>query len=915
MTSTTVPLNKLPPTTPFLNSVCPGFTALDDNVHYTINDSDLSLSNQEFLWPLTESTSNTRIAKLNKTYLNINRPPISSNESNTYVSLPNHITSLFKSVVNNNDKAAEGNLHIGANINPLSHDPFRIISLNPGCITRIVPLHNQNSSASDKSKSQQQDKNKHNPFNKFTTNFNRLLNIGNDKKGLNDTLFRKLSDKPNKLIHKVSYGEESKYSQKLRSDETDKLLVSSHVNVLNVFTLSSNSSFLHTKTVVNEKPPLFTQEELRSEDPNEQQKSVAAASTEITPRVIEEPLLRLQFKQTAIITCMTTFVSSDKEPIIVCGFETGEIIMIRLLDLTYSIFDDLGLEHTADTASSYTPNVAVTSIEIIHHVNYDCLIVAGFSNGEVIVIDPYPKIPSITNGGDPQASSNTNTLMSTTSSEERTKKLSISTNSLRYHKTEVGSDSYITYFKKFDLSPMNKLNFDKLNQNQGYPPYLLGHFKVSHKPITAISSTLEYSKSINITKPEIQPMILAIAADDGFVRFIDLVFTYNLDFGDEANKNNHSIVTDIISNYFNDGITDVQFSPDFKFVCVVGKGDLIETFKMSYYNVNGLLAKNTGSSNHASTTNVASASNQVVGRRSRSGTINSLSSGGQQLSNQMFLSPYHPYNTSSVASVDPSRNENNSPTPRLVNFPLKEVYPPMIKDIQIVGRFKGHTNTVKAVKFLKFDDSANNSVYKLISCGNDGKTIFWEFDYKAIPKVKKPKEKLSHHHITRRRSVHKKHVHSVSPVGHRKVGSVSIHRSLSSPEEMLTGSFANLKHNTSMNMTSLLSPNDIPSDPVAVAARITDQIEIIVSIYKSLFDVRLKRHYRNIYKKSPNQPRHEAIISPIVNDKLVPSIEIPLASVDLSGIVYDGKIDGFYIDEFTFWVFAKNGDLFTYTIK
>ncbi|EGW34602.1 uncharacterized protein SPAPADRAFT_149728 [Spathaspora passalidarum NRRL Y-27907] len=845
MTSTTVPLNKLPPTAPFLNSVCPGFTTLDDNVHYTLNDSDISLKNQEFLWPFSESATDTHTAQLNKTYLNISRPPISKNESNTYVSLPNHITSLFKSVVRNNDKGMEGNLHIGANINPLSHDPFRIVNLNPGCITKIIPLHNH---TDDKLKQhQQQDKTKNNPFNKLTTNFNRLLNFGNDRKGANDRLFHKLLDKPNKLIQKVSQSED--FIQQLRSDQADKLLVSSHVNVLNVFALSPSSTFTNTKKVVGEKPPLFTSQELRSEDANEQQKAAAFAATEIVPRVIQEPLLRVQFNKSALITSMTTFVKFDKEPTIVCGFESGELIMIRLSDLTYSVFDDFGFEQ--ETPSPFTPNVAVTSLEIIHHVNYDCLIVAGFSNGEVVIVDPYPRVPSANDEVPPTNA----TFMTTSSSEEKIKK-SASATTGSYRKTEIGSDSYITYFKKFDLSPINKLNFEKLNQSQGYPVYLLGHFKISHKPITAISSTLEYSKSINLAKPETQPMILAIAANDGFVRFIDFVFTYNLDFGDETNKNNHSIVTDIISNYFNDGITDVQFSPDFKFVCVVGKGDLIETFKMSYYNVNGLLAKNTGTSNHVSTTNVASTANPVAGRRSRSGTINSLSSGGQ-IANPMFLSAaYHPYNTSSVASVDASRNEN-SPTPRLINFPLKEVYPPMIKDIQIVGRFKGHTNTVKAIQFIKSDDSSNNSVYKLISCGYDGKTIFWEFDYKALPKVKKPKEKPSQQPITRRRSLYKKHV---------------------------------------------------------IGPRVTDQLEIIVSIYKSLFDVRLKRHYRNIYKKSGNHPRHAAIISPIVNDKLVPSIEIPLASVDLSGIVYDGKIDGFYIDQYTFWVFAKNGDLFTYTI-
>ena len=63
----------------------------------------------------------------------------------------------------------------------------------------------------------------------------------------------------------------------------------------------------------------------------------------------------------------------------------------------------------------------------------------------------------------------------------------------------------------------------------------------------------------------------------------------------------------------------------------------------------------------------------------------------------------------------------------------KEMYPPLIKDIQIVGRFKGHTNIVKSTKFVK--DDFSTLVYKLVSCGYDGKIIVW--DYKALPKIKK----------------------------------------------------------------------------------------------------------------------------------------------------------------------------------
>ena len=133
-------------------------------------------------------------------------------------------------------------------------------------------------------------------------------------------------------------------------------------------------------------------------------------------------------------------------------------------------------------------------------------------------------------------------------------------------------------FQKFDLSPLGKVDNS----------FVLGHFKVSHKPITSLSSTLPINKPLQPS--EAQPLILAIAADDGYVRFVDFIFTYNCNYGDKQQV----ITTDIISNYFNTSITDIEFSPDFKFFSVVGKGDLIEVFKMSYYNVNGLLHKSSG---------------------------------------------------------------------------------------------------------------------------------------------------------------------------------------------------------------------------------------------------------------------------------------------------------------------------------
>ena len=77
-------------------------------------------------------------------------------------------------------------------------------------------------------------------------------------------------------------------------------------------------------------------------------------------------------------------------------------------------------------------------------------------------------------------------------------------------------------FQKFDLSPLGKI----------HNSFLVGHIKVSHKPITSISSTLPINKPLQ--SPESQPLILALASADGFVRFIDLIFTYNQNYG---NKN------------------------------------------------------------------------------------------------------------------------------------------------------------------------------------------------------------------------------------------------------------------------------------------------------------------------------------------------------------------------------------------
>ncbi|EMG45967.1 hypothetical protein G210_3810 [Candida maltosa Xu316] len=593
--------------TPFLNSVCPGYTTLDDNVHYQLQE--LPKNCREIPWPISTTSSTL---KLDSSYLNVARPPLNRNESTTYVSLPYHVTDLFDKIVKNSEKGQEGYMHIGANINPLIHDPFKIIGLNPGCMTRIINLN--------KSK---------NPFaDNKTLSFNKLKNKLFVK---NDSL-QDLHNGPFKILHSKSYGTAS------------KLLVSTHVNVLNVFALNRNSEFMNVKKSKNSVQG-------DSESPTPQ-----------TERLIEDPILRIQFKEDAIITSVSTFELND-EPIIVLGFHSGELVIIKLNESKYQIFDALKTtEHSLEVG-------AVTTIEVIRHPNYEFLIVAGFSNGEVIILNPY---------GDPENN---------------------------YTKTIIDKDVSATYFKKFDLSPLGKIDNS----------FLLGHFRVSHKPITAISSTLPINKPLQ--SPESQPLVLAIGSADGFVRFIDFIFTFDFNYGDKK----HVIVTDILSNYFNTGITDIEFSPDFKFFCVVGKGDLIEVFKMSYYNVNGLLTKKPA-------------------RRSRSGTVNSVNSGNGS--------------TTGATTITEPRLTNSRNT--------KEVYPPLIKDIRVVGRFKGHTNMVKCIKFMP--DKVNSSVYKLVSCGYDGKTIVWEFDYKALPKVKKLHPKPTNPpREGRSKTAHERKPHLLSP--------------------------------------------------------------------------------------------------------------------------------------------------------
>ncbi|CCG20415.1 hypothetical protein CORT_0A00220 [Candida orthopsilosis Co 90-125] len=721
----------------YLNSVCPGYTKLDENLHYPL-PNNVPASTLEVAWPMTNGKSINAKLKLENEYLNIARPPLGTFESTTYVSLPLHVVNAFKEKVLRCDKRSDGNMHIGANVNPLTQDPFRNPNMNPGALTTIV-----------ETKTRFQSKN---PFNKLTTNLNKLFT----KDEFYDNV--EASD-----VSILSYNDDFA--------SCGKLLISANVNVLNVLGLSESSEYEHTK-VIN-------------------------GGNESTQKM-EQPLLRLQFSNTCIITSLTAIVLNE-EPIIIFGCNQGKVSIIKPRSMKMKQID---LNLNSQEQSLHVVNVS--TLHAIRHPLYDYLIVAGTSNGEVFILNPLGR----------------NEMQN-------------------YRKEVVGTDSYVTYFRKFDLSVFGQASDDQL----------IGHFKLCHKSITTISSTMLVEDPM---QNDMQPLLLAVASEDGFVKFIDFMFSYRLDQEEIVN----SIVTDIVSNYFNTGVSDVKFSPDFKFFTIVGKGDLIEVFKMTYYNISGLLRKPERQG------------------RSRSGTVNSHNSHYNSMTA-----------TQSLQEQVPERS-----------------YPPIIKSIEIVCRFKGHTNSVKSIQFFK-EISESSSVYKLFSCGNDGKVFGWEFDYKAVPRIKKPHVVVQSKPRESRRSIHEKknsiHIvtHSPSP---GPVHSRSSHRrNMSSDPILNTPSFTNLLSTKSLNLTSVLSDDHSPKPK---------PVETVISLYKQLLDIR--------GKKSPQKKfiQSNTIISPIVNDKYLPSISIPLVTIDLTSIVPDGKIDNVFIDKQVVWCFCKNGDLFKYTV-
>lgn len=868
MTEIPPSMEKTTPLTVFLNSVCPGLPFLDENTHFSLENSvnEFRLrAIENFNWPLAGLNGSTAIkANLNHDYLNVARPPFQQDvhkniESTTYVALPLHYTSLFsKLVTEGGDAKQDGGKHIGANVNPLLHDPFRLVHLNPGCMSSVITLH-----------SHPRSENQHahdfrNPFNKMTSSINKLLRLGGSDTNDRAQYWLSLSDLDTDIHNSIHLKSQTKktprdfsvisslidfdkksYMSHVTSPSTTKLLVSVHINVVNIFAIGEDNDYACTMATQST-DPIFPQ------PPTAQGTQSSGASTSLIhslipshKKVVERPILRLQLNNNLIITSLLT-LSNDM--LVVLGLSNGEILLFNLASLTFRHLDDLSTRITDGGMPKLSSKNMVTSLCAVSHPTHDLLIVAGNATGEVVILDP----------------------------SAGPKKLEGA-----YIKSIFGSDRFVTYFKLFDLSGWSKR--ETTMDDDSSPAYLIGHFKLSHKPITSIATTIPYECLVRNLH---NPMVIAFASEDGLVRFIDLIATYKKNFGNVDNFYNLPILTDIVSNYFQDGVRDIDFSPDNKFFVTCGKGDLVEIFKMSYYNANALLQKKTGLSSNK-------------GGRSRSGTINSSNS-----SNLQLLTSYPGFGSAST-SLDIPRTES-----------CETYYPPTIKDIAIVSRLKGHTNTVQKVSFVsenQYYNSHNTSVsgtYNLISCGNDGKVNIWEFNNKALPRIKK-----SHFTTNTRRLSHNPdssltpQLQSLSSRGksgnlmnptrsHRPTRSFN-----QSDDLQLHASFSKL------GINNLLSSN---SQGAAAPENPEEQLQIVFSLYRSLYEIRLKKHYAKQRKEL--RIKYPCVIHGIVDDKELPSIQVPLLTMDLSCLIKNGHISGYHCESRDFWIYGKSGDIFRYEV-
>lgn len=867
MTEYNLQQDRLPPASVFLNTMCPGVPFLDDNTHFSVSslrDKSRTKIIELYNWPLSGLISApTILATLQDTYLHVARPPYEQDdyknmEPSTYVPLPLHITSLFTSVVEEIDDRKNPNnlhLHIGANVSPLVHDPFRLVLLNPGCLSsmiRFLPSAKPNIPLGGVRE----------PLNKMATSINHFLCIGSPELSECEPYFHSLTDhmdcdagsrkavKDSPFSHFVDF-DPKHYQSQLSSPAVSKLLVSANVNVLNVFALNAKCDYNNTSTIVSTSllfPQLVPTCALTLE--SSANRATSNSSVPAYSKVVEKAILRIQLKSTVVVTSIHTL---NNEPTVILGLSSGEIVYINLSNLTYRHFSDLGVnEQTHDIIPIAIPN-PVTSLNTVLHPTRNLLLFAGFASGEVMIIDPVAPA---------------------------------STTSLPYRKVVVGEDRFVTVFKKFDLSFAAR-KYPEAHVDDIGPPYIVGHFKLSHKPITSIASTL--SHDIRVKSPSI-PMILAIASEDGLVRFIDLIATHGKNYGNPENFYNALILTDMISSYFQDGVRFIEFSPDFRFLCVCGKGDAIEIFKMSYYNVNGLLKKNSESTKKYA--------------RSRSDTVNSVTSNTHDLLN---FSP--PISSNTSQTFDSHRDDGHEAR-----------YPPVIKDIVIVSRFRAHANTVERVVFVKADslhqtkNKAGHDVYNLISCGRDGHVMVWELNTKALPKAKKS-------HILN----NYRNQYLVSEKRAERNLSMMSENTNAVARGFLVGLSSNMKHQRNRSITShddaVLGQNfsalcinnllSFSSPQVSKNDNIEEQNNIVNSLYRSLHELRLRKHYG----KQDIKHKYQCVIHGIVDDKELPIMRIPLLIMDLSYLIKEGSISGLHLATNDFWVFGNTGDIFRYKIE
>ncbi|CAN3371922.1 hypothetical protein DIURU_004599 [Diutina rugosa] len=493
-------------------------------------------------------------------------------------------------------------------------------------------------------------------------------------------------------------------------------------------------------------------------------------------KIIEHSYARVVFTHT--VTAMWAENST-----VIIGFVTGDILILDLQTLTYNT-----LPHVGNASASSADPASVTALQVFHHPQLaQPFIIAGYANGEVAIFDP-------------------------------------SAPETEYARDIVGTDPYITYFRKFDLSSWATRPRSMV----------VGHLKLSYHHITSIATTMT-TPSGTTSQSGISPLLIAIGGTDGVIHIIDLMFTSNMEYGVHSPVSS-PVVTDVVTNYFNDHVSQVKFTPDNKFLVVAGSSDLVEVFKMTYYNVDSLLNQR---------------QRPAKGGRSRSNTASSVQTTG---------------------SVHPD-------TPR---------YPPTIKSIDAVARFKGHTNIVHRVDIIP--GSAPNC-YKIVSAGWDGKLMVWEFDYKALPKLKR---KVTSEPRARRMSRHRSG-HSPSPL-HLRTRS----------EDGGTSPVYPLNNVTNVNnMASMLHPSGAESQVSSVEA----PPEVVSSVYKSLFELRHKRHYKSAVKK------HRVIVHSVADCKSVPMLEVALVDLDLSRLVPDGKIDNFEVTPYSIWCFTMGGDIYRYRIE